>query len=229
MLASDLNNPEFVNPQNPDSLLAVEFYWHEPILKWQSDRKSEEEGKRVVVKGPRQPFVRIMRPGDQTSILEVPVREVHKQRWPERWLSWQIQEGMITGGENVPGWKVDDWDELNAEQKREMKYLRFYTVEMIAGASDDQLRRLGLGGMGLREKAKAALRQKLSQDVREQVAAKDKEVSNMKEQMAQLQAQLEKLTQAQNTPAPPKKPMGWPKGKKRKAQTPAMVEAPPSG
>ncbi len=30
MLASDLNNPEFTNPSNPEAQLFVDFFWHEP-------------------------------------------------------------------------------------------------------------------------------------------------------------------------------------------------------
>ena len=89
MLASDLNNPEFVGAVNPDSLLYVEFYWHEPIDKWSSEQATMKAGKRVVIKLPKQPFVRIMRPGDQTTIVETAVREDHKARWPEKWMYWQ--------------------------------------------------------------------------------------------------------------------------------------------
>ena len=78
MLASDLANPEFVGARNPDDMLYVEFYWHEPVDK----NKSEEQGK--TIREDKQPFVRIMRPGDNTSILETPVRDSHKQRWPQK-------------------------------------------------------------------------------------------------------------------------------------------------
>ena len=64
MLASDLNNPEFANPTNPDAMLHVEFFWAQPVNKWASDVAGKE------VLGERRPFVRIMRPGDNTSIIE---------------------------------------------------------------------------------------------------------------------------------------------------------------
>ena len=75
MLASDVNNPEFVNPVNPDSVLHVEFYWHAPVDKW----KSENAGKEI--RGARIPYICIMRPGDNTSIHRTPVRDDHKVRF----------------------------------------------------------------------------------------------------------------------------------------------------
>ncbi len=89
MLASDLNNPQFANPINPDEVLHVEFYWHEPIMQ----RQSIEQQK--VIKGKKMPYVRIMRPGDQTSIIETAVRDDIKARFPQKWLAWQMKEGMI--------------------------------------------------------------------------------------------------------------------------------------
>ena len=155
MLASDLNNREFVNPTNPDELLHVEFYMHAPL----DPNKSAAARKQVFAESV--PFVRIMRPGDNTSIIETPVRDDHKARWPQRWLAFQMREGMIEGAIDVPGWKIEEWPVINEGQVHELKYLRFSTVEQIAGASDLALQNVGLvGGMAafaLREKAKAYL------------------------------------------------------------------------
>lgn len=196
MLASDLNNPEFVNPMNPDGLLYVEFYMHEPILKWQSELKSEEAGRRVVVKGPKQAFVRIMRPGDQTSILEVAVREEHKQRWPDKWLYFQMQEGLIDSNENVPGWRLEDWNHLTDKPDllKDLKFMRFHTVDQLAGASDAQVQKLGIGGAGLREQAKVDLRSRINKEFNEKLAEKDKQLADMQARMEKLEAALSSKT-----------------------------------
>ena len=190
MLASDVNNPEFVGAVNPDSQLYVEFYWHEPVNKWASEEATQKAGKRVVVKGERQPFVRIMRPGDQTTILETAVREDHKQRWPEKWLYWMMAEGLVDEGAGVPGWKIDEWPHLKDQPDllRELKFLRFHTVDQVAGASDAQVQKLGIGGPGLREQAKVDLRERMGREVKDQMAQKDKEIADMKEQLAKLTA-----------------------------------------
>ncbi len=194
MLASDIGNPDFVGAQNPDSILYVEFYWHEPVDKWGSEVASQEAGKRVVKKLPKQPFVRIMRPGDKDTIVETAVREDHKQRWPEKWLYWQMAEGIIDGGENVPGWKLEEWAHLDdkPELLRDLKFARFYTVEQIAGSSDAQVQRLGIGGLGLREQARVDLRNKMGREVKEAIDAKDKEISDMK---AKQEAQAKEIAE----------------------------------
>lgn len=187
MLASDLNNPEFVNPINPDSLLHVEFYWKEPVDKW----KSEAAGKEV--RAPKRPYIRMMKPGDQTSIIETPVRDDHKARFPRQWLSWQMKEKMIEGAsDDVPGWKLDDWSVLNDDQRHELRFHRFSTVEQLAGASDAQLQKLGMGGISLRERARAAVKAKNRSEFDAEMKAKDAELAKMQERLAKLEAALAK-------------------------------------
>lgn len=186
MLASDLHNPEFMNPQNPDSMLSVEFHWHEA----EDVLASEREGK--IVKLPKQPYVRIQRPGDMTSIVEVAVREDHKRRWPEKWLYWQMKEGLVDTGREVPGWKIDEWTHLNPEQIRELKFKRFYVVEQIAGASDSQIQGIGMGGIGLREMARQALRERMGSETKQALEEKDAKIAQMEERMARLEAALAK-------------------------------------
>ena len=193
MLASDLNNPEFTNPSNPDTMLHVEFYWFAPVDKWASDAAGKE------VRGARVPFVRIMRPGDNTSIHETPVRDDHKARWPNLWLAWQMKEKLIEGDVNIPGWKLDEWDVIKPDQLHELKYLRFHTVEQIAGASDAQVQRLGMAGIGLRVQAQAALKDKAREGIRDELAAKDAELKAMADRLAALEARA-------GAPAPAEQP-----------------------
>lgn len=187
MLASDVNNPEFVNPINPDSMLHIEFFWKEPVDKW----KSEQAGKEV--RGKKAPYIRMMKPGDQTSIIEAPVRDDHKARFPRQWLSWQMKEKMIEGAsDDIPGWKVEEWDVLNDTQRHELKFLRFNTVEQLAGASDAQLQKLGMGGVGLRERARQAIKQRNRSEFETEMKAKDAELEKMQERLAKLEALLAK-------------------------------------
>lgn len=186
MLASDLNNREFVGATNPDEMLHVEFYWKEPVDKWQSEKQGKE------IRGKRTPYVRMMKPGDQTSIIESAVRDDHKARWPRKWMAWQMKEGLIEGAENMPGWKIDEWDVLKDKESQvhELKYLRFHTVEQLAGASDAQIQRLGIGGIGLREQARAAIKERSRAEYKTEMESKDKELAEMKERLAKLEALL---------------------------------------
>ncbi len=200
-LASDLANPEFVGATNPDALMHVEFYWHEPIDKWASEQESAKAGKRVYVKLPKQIFVRIMRPGDKDNILEVALREEHKVRWPDKWRYFEIAEGLGTD-RDVPGWKIEDWPELDNQQEllRELKYLRYYTVEQIAGAQDAQVQKLGAGGLGLRERARLALRERMRKDFAADINAKDKVIADQGNAIAELQRQMAEFMEAATKP-----------------------------
>ena len=200
-LASDLANPEFVGATNPDALMHVEFYWHEPIDKWASEQESAKAGKRVYVKLPKQIFVRIMRPGDKDNILEVALREEHKVRWPDKWRYFEIAEGLGTD-RDVPGWKIEDWPELDNQQEllRELKYLRYYTVEQIAGAQDAQVQKLGAGGLGLRERARLSLKERMRKEFAADINAKDKVIAEQGNAIAELQRQMAEFMEAATKP-----------------------------
>ena len=185
MLASDLDNPAFQGASHPDSLLHVEFMWRQPVDKW----KTEHTGKEVLL--PRLPYIRIMNPGDKTSVHETPVRDDHKRRFPRQWMAWQMKEGLIEGANaDIPGWKIEEWPAISDTQKRELQHLRFNTVEQLAGASDAQLQRIGIGGIGLREQARAAVKAKNKSEYEAELKAKDKEMAEMRERLAKLEAML---------------------------------------
>lgn len=206
MLASDLNNPEFAGPKNPDSGLYVEFFWHEAVDAWASREESNKQQRNVVVKLPKAPFIRIMVPGDKTSEWTGEVSEALKRRFPQQWMAWQINEGLIDSVGDIPGWKLDEWDELEDDLKRELKHMRFQTVEQLAGASDKQIQGIGMGGLALRERAKVALRNKMGAETRAALEAKDAETKALKEQMAAMQEQMAQLLAGQEKRGPGRPP-----------------------
>ena len=201
-LASDLNNPNFVGPVNPDSLLSVEFFMHEP----EDVHKSEKAGK--VIKGPAIPYVRIQNPGDHTSIMETPVTESHKRRWPDKWLYFQIQNNMVEGAAEIPGWKIEQWTELSPEQVRTLQFMRFSVVEQVANASDSQCQRMGMDGMSLREKARLALRARMGVEIKQEMEAKDAKIASQDAAIAALQKQMQELMESITKPAPLKAKSG---------------------
>lgn len=198
MLASDLNNPAFVGPVNPDTMLAVEFYWHEP----EDVLKSEAEGR--LVRLPKMPYVRISTAGDHTSVMESPVFEQHKRRWPDKWLYFQIANNMVEGAAEIPGWKIEEWTHLNPEQVRELKHMRFSVVEQVANASDAQCQKMGMQGMSLREAARLAVRQRAIGDVQKEMDRKDAKIKELEDKMAR----FEEFMAAAEKPAPLKAKSG---------------------
>src|SRR3972149_3922315 len=113
-----LMNPAFVGAKDPDSMLAVEFYYG-VVKDWRGKPVLDKQGKEE-----KRPYVRISVPGNDTMMLDTPVRESHKRRFARQWQYFQLQDNTEDTS-NIPGWRLDDWSELEDEQKRELKYLRF--------------------------------------------------------------------------------------------------------
>jgi hypothetical protein len=175
MLDSDINNA--------DAQLHVEFYTKE---------SGPNEGK---------PYVRIMAPGDKTNIIEQPARDDHKGRFPRQWLYFQMQQNEGAAqqiGTPLSQWHKDYPEEINRDQIAELNILKFVTVEQLALASDGQLQRVGMGGIGLREKARQYLNRKNRID-------SNAELEQTKQQLAALQAQMaELLSEKPRRGRPPK-------------------------
>ena len=200
---SDIGNRNFAGAQDPDALLHAEFYWYEPIDKNKTEEESVKQERHIIIRAPKQIYIRISKPGDQTSVIETPAREDHKRRWPQKWLYFQIQEGLVDAGANQPGWKIEEkmegmW-ELTEEEVHQLKFLRFYTVEQIAGASDGQIGNI-MGGLGLRKRAQDAVKARATSAVREELEAKQKEINDMKERMAKMEAMMSEMAKPQDRP-----------------------------
>ena len=156
---------------NADSHLHVEFYTNDQ--KPYKDRPT--------------PFVRIIVPGDKTNIVDQPVREDHKERFPRQWLHFQMQSGdgpVI--GTLLQQWNTDDEENFSSHQMAELQILKFQTVEQVATASDSQLQRIGMGGAGLRERAKTYLTRKNQSANTSELEVTRRELDELKQQMAML-------------------------------------------
>jgi hypothetical protein len=161
MLDSDIGNG--------DQHLHVEFYMH--------DKAPHKD----------RPFVRIIVPGDKTNVVDQPVREDHKARFPRQWLHFQMQSdtGMVIGT-SLPDWNKDKPEEFTDYQMAELQILKFQTVEQVATASDSQLQRIGMGGAGLRDRARAYLSRKNQSANTTELETTRRELNELKEQMAML-------------------------------------------
>jgi hypothetical protein len=156
---------------NADSHLQVEFYINDQQC--YKDRPT--------------PFVRIIVPGDKNNIVDQPVKEDHKERFPRQWLYFQMQRGdgpVI--GTLLQQWNAEDGEGFNIHQMAELHILKFQTVEQVATASDSQLQRIGMGGAGLREKARSYLIRKNQTENTSEIEVARRELDELKKQMAML-------------------------------------------
>lgn len=154
----------------------VEFYMDSV----HSAFESEKQGHPVYVE---MPFIRIVIPGSQSTIIETKVDPTHKQRFPEQWR--RFQAGQSTEG--VTGWRLEQWPQVNTAQVKTMKHMNVHTVEALAGLSDTAAQSMGMGVMELRTRAKAALQAAAGNA---QVEAQASANQRMEDEIASLRAQI---------------------------------------
>lgn len=193
MIASDDNNPAFVGAHDPDAHLAARFYVKVLPNQWES----EKQGRPIFYEAD---FVSIKMPGNQLNDWDGFVNDTHKQRFPKQWAFYQNNK---TASDQMVGTPLEQWPLISRSVAEELRGIKFYTVDQIAAASDQQLASIGMrSGMQphtFREKAKQWLHRadadaalaKAEQEKAEvegRLAASDKAMAEMREQMAELMA-----------------------------------------
>ena len=213
MLASDMNNPNFVGASNPDSALVVKFHRVAVQQPYQTNKQGRPIFEDV-------DFIQIFTPGNQLNIIDTPVRVEHRKRFPVQWANYIATQGT---GDQIVGTPVTAWPFLTASQAEEFKAVKFFTVEQIANASDGQLQSLGMIGGGnphtIRDRAKAYLAAASGTAPVESQAA---ELAETKAKLAEMEKTLAMLTAQQNgmiSTAEPTAP------KKRGRKPKAIIEA----
>jgi len=180
---------------NADALLDVKFYEYD----------------RDPYKGVT--FIRIITPGGK-DVYDQPAREHHKMRFQRQWLHFQSSlPGAEVIGTPLLVWNQERPEQLTDGQLQELTILRFQSVEQVAMASDAQIMRVGMGGAGLRERARMYLSSRNS-------AAAGAEMQKQKSEIEELKAMVANLTQMQaaaplQAARPKGKRGGWNKGKKK--------------
>lgn len=173
--------------------LAVRFYSKE----MQNAFLTAKEGRPISYMAD---FVRIEIPGNQTSIIDTFVNNSHKQQFPTQWALYLNEKADGNNNpDNVQGTLLRDWPLLNAAQATELKHFKFYTVEQVANASDQQLMAIGMtAGMSplaLRDKAKAFLDNakdsSFAQKQAEELRLRDQQIADLKSQMERMAKMIE--------------------------------------
>ena len=167
-------------------------------------------------------FVHICVAGDTLTEIDTYALANHKQRFPIQWANYQNRLGA--NDEEVVGTPVSEWPIVSKSQAEELRALKFHTVESIAGASDQQLQRMGMAaGMSpyaFRDKAKAFLnlatnaaetdkRESEINSLKEELAKKEQETAKIKAEtdanLAQMQDQMAAILAAVGEKKPRKK------------------------
>ena len=201
--------------QNADNRLQVRFY-KRPV---QQENETQEAGRPIFKEFD---FVHICVAGDTLTEIDTYVLNSHKQRFPQQWANYQNRVGA--NDDQIIGTPVSEWPLVSKSQAEELRAMKFHTVESIAGASDQQLQRMGMAaGMSpyaFRDKAKAFLnlattaaetdkRESEINALKQELAKKDEETAKIKAEtdakLAQMQDQMATILAAVGEKKPRKK------------------------
>lgn len=138
--------------------------------------------------------IKIIVPGDSLSEIDRPVYESDKTRFPIQWANFMNRQGAEGVYEGTP---LAEWPLITRSQAEGLRSQRFYTVESIATASDQQLQSVGmLAGMSpytLRDKARAFLDSaKTSADF----TKREEEISQLKAENDRIKAETDAKMEA---------------------------------
>jgi len=171
---------------NADSRLQVRFY-KRPV---QQEQESIDAGRPIFKEFD---FVHICVAGDTLTEIDTYAYASHKTRFPIQWANYMNRQGA--NDVEIVGTPVSEWPIVSKSQAEELRALKFHTVEAIAGASDQQIQRMGMAaGMSpyaFRDKAKAFLnlatnaaetdkRETEINFLKEELAKKDQETAKIK-------------------------------------------------
>ena len=102
-------------------------------------------------------FIRIQASGDKLNIIDRPIEEADKRRFPLHWAHYQNQ----AKNEEHPGTPLSEMPGLTKGAVLNLKAAGFYTVEQFAAASDQVLQGLGMSAgvspLAFRDKCKQFL------------------------------------------------------------------------
>lgn len=163
-----------------DDNLFVKFFKH-PVL---MGKKSELAGHPVYEDVD---FVSIVIPGDANNVIEREATQSDKERFYKQWEKYSRNQEQT-----VDGWRLDAWPALTPARVAELQAMNFQTVEQLADAPDNLITKV-MGGLELKERAKAAVALAKDSSAAEAYALENKrlsdEVEDLKKQVAELASQ----------------------------------------
>jgi len=163
----DYDHDVFTRPNTEaDKSMAVRFF----MGAVQDDVKTAQEGRPIFVDTP---FVEMRVRGDRNNVINRPVRDSDKKRFPAVWAAF-----TANGDAAAQGTPLTQWPVMSTAMIEEMRYLGFTTVEHIADAQDHVLSRV-TGLRSIQEKAKRYL----------EIAKEGSGLTKLEQQLAESQAQ----------------------------------------
>lgn len=160
---------------------------------------SEEAGHSVYQEFP---FIIIKCPGMSKQVIDRKLTEDDKRRFPDVWKAFE-EDGDV----KLDGVPIEAWSEVPGARAAGLKASGIHTVEMMAAVPDGNTKNLGPDGMMLKQRAKKFLEKRAGDDVK---SIQD-ENRALKDELAELRAMVQKLTDSKQDIPAPKAKRGRPK------------------
>ena len=174
-----------------DEQLLVRFY---PVPK-ENKSKSEEAGRPIFEE---REYISIMVPGNKDSIIERPVSDLDRARFPRHYAAFKDNRAQ-----EVEGTMLASWPGITRAQVEELRFLNIVTVEQLAGMSDTHTQKF-MGLSGLKTRAKLFMEAAASNSNNEKTAAaleeKDQKIAGLEGQIAELTRAFAELKESNAVP-----------------------------
>jgi hypothetical protein len=141
---SDISHFDPRNPYKGDEKLPVQFY----IGAVPDDAATAREG-RPIYRDVE--CIKIF--NSKYNIIDRPVRDTDKQRWPGAYAAWK-QTGASEPG--ATGTRLEHWPLMTRSQVEEYKFFKVYTVEQLAELPDSTVQKIH-GAVKLKQLAALAV------------------------------------------------------------------------
>jgi len=181
-------NIDHFDPRNPfagDDRTPVQFY----MGAWPDQSASELAGRPIFQD---LEYIRIITSKD--AIIDRPLRDVDKQRWPRAYAAWKSTGVSEPGAAGTP---LSAWPMLTRAQVEEYKYFKIYSVEQLAELPDTVGQQL-MGFQKVKAMAKAYVEVAKGQAPLLQMQAEIETLKNanaaLMDQLAKMNTSLEKLS-----------------------------------
>lgn len=128
--------------------------------------------------------------------FRVKEQDVREGRFDAAWLkAYKTAYAEWKEGREIPleGTPIINWPLLSPAQVRLLQELRCLTVEVLANANEELIKRLGMGGRSLVDKAKSFLAQRKDGKVAEEVTSLKIENEGLKHNLETLAEQVRQL------------------------------------
>ncbi len=161
MLEADHSMTAMAMGRDQQERVYAEFYTHPR----RNQAKSLEAGRDIYED---LPYIKIMVPGDKDNIIQRPVRDQDKQRFPRQWQAFQNQDTQP-----MEGTPLAEWSGVTRSMVEEFKHFGIRTVEDLVNMPDSQF---------IQDASYSAPIEKLT-----------RENDTLKAQLSEMQKQLERL------------------------------------